>query len=80
MIADRIKEMLQQEPFRRFAIRAGSGKPYVVANPDFVVMMKSSLVVAAPNSDRAATVPYLHIAAVEEMPGGNGHRKPRRRR
>ena len=80
MIATTIKEKLEQIPFEPFRIRASSGKTYIVSNPDLVVMMKSSLFVAAPNSDRAATVPYLHIAAVEEDSNGTGHKKSRRRK
>jgi hypothetical protein len=48
-----------------------------VSSPDLVVLMKSSVFIAAPNSDRAATVPYLHIAAVEHL--ANGHSKRGRR-
>ena len=64
------------------AARASSGEGYLVANPDLVVMMRSSIFVAAPNSDRAWTIPYLHIAAVEAGSNGNGHgkRSPRKRK
>src|SRR5438477_10554938 len=73
MIIDAIRERLDHVPFQPFQIRASSGQTYAVSNPDLVVLMKSSVFVAAPNSDRAATVPYLHIAAVEHLT--NGHAK-----
>lgn len=82
MIADTIREKLLRDPFEPFVIRASSGEGYRVANPDLVVMMRSSIFVAAPNSDRAWTIPYLHIAAVEAGSIGNGHgkRSPRKRK
>lgn len=79
MIADTIRDKLNREPFEPFIIRASSGKAYAVTNPDLVVLMKSSIFLAAPNSDRSATLPYLHIAGVESS--SNGHkRSPRGRR
>ncbi len=77
MIADTIREHLHREPFEPFAIRTSGGQAYKVANPDLVVVMKSKVFVAEPNSDRSATVPYLHITAVESS--GNGHGRGRRR-
>lgn len=72
MIATTIREKLRQEPFEPFAIRSSSGTKYLVRSPDLVVLMKSSVFVAMPNSDSAATVSYLHITAVESV---NGHEK-----
>jgi hypothetical protein len=42
--------------------------------------MKTEIFVAAPNSDRWAQLPYLHIAGLESSGNGNGRRKhaPRR--
>lgn len=80
MIVETIREKLQQVPFEPFQIRASSGRTYVVRNPDLVVLMRSSVFVAAPNSDRAATVPYLHIAAVETIANGHSRRSSRGKR
>jgi hypothetical protein len=78
MVVDAIKEGLEHVPFEPFVIRASRGQTYTVASPDLIVLMKSSVFVAAPNSDRAATVPYLQIAAVEHV--STGHSKRARRR
>lgn len=78
MIPDTIKEKLAQQPFEPFVIRASSGQAYKVSSPDLIVLMKTKVFVAEPRSDRAATLPYLHIAAIEEPGNGNGH--PRRKR
>lgn len=80
MIAETLKEKLARQPFEPFVIRASSGQAYKVAGPDLVVMMKTKVFVAEPRSDRAATVSYLHIAAIEEPANGGAGRSPRRRR
>lgn len=79
MIVEAIRERLSQGPFHPFRIRASSGQTYTVANPDLIVLMKSSVFIAEPNSDRAATVPYLHIAAVEHVANGSGKHRRRRK-
>lgn len=73
MISETIKEKLAQHPFEPFIIRSSSGQGYKVSSPDMIVLMKSKVFVAEPRSDRAATVSYLHIAAIEELGNGNGH-------
>ena len=73
MIIDTIKQNLAREPFEPFVIRTSGGQGYTVAGPDLVVLMKSKVFIAEPRSDRAATVSYLHITAVEENGNGNGH-------
>jgi hypothetical protein len=75
MMADTIRERLAQHPFEPFVIRSSGGQGYRVASPDLIVLMKSKVFIAEAGSDRAATVSYLHIAAIEEL--GNGHRKAR---
>ena len=78
MIAETIRQKLQQAPFVPLVVRASSGVAYKVADPELVVLMKTRLFIAEPKSDRSATAPYLHVAGVEEP--ANGHRPPRNRR
>jgi hypothetical protein len=90
MMADSVRERLGREPFQPFRICASSGKDILVAGPGLVVLMKSEVFVAAPNSDKWAQIPYLHIAGLEvatatrpRRDAGNGHpkrngRRPRR--
>lgn len=84
MISETIKEKLAHDPFQPFIIRSSSGEGYRVSSPDMIVLMKTKVFVAEPRSDRAATVSYLHIAAIEELGNGNGHHggrsRPKRRR
>jgi hypothetical protein len=74
MVIDAIREFINQQPFVPFRIRASRGKAYTVANPGMVVLLKSWVFIAAPNSDRFATVPYLHIASVESISNVHGRR------
>jgi len=79
VISETIKEKLAQHPFEPFVIRSSSGHGYKVTSPDLIVLMKSKVFVAEPRSDRAATVSYLHIVAIEEPGNGNGHHTTRSR-
>jgi hypothetical protein len=80
MIAQTIREKLEEEPFHPFIVRASSGVGYRVSNPDLVVLMRSKVFIAAPNSDKVATIPYLHITAIEESANGQSARPGRPRR
>lgn len=81
MIASTIRERLARDPFEPFLIRASSGQGVLVASPDLVVLMKSEVFIAAPNSDRWAQIPYLHVAGVENAPNGHtGRSRGKRRR
>jgi len=81
MIAETIREKLEHVPFVPFLIRASSGQAYTVRGPGLVVLMKTKIFIAEPRSDRSATVPYLHVAGVEDLENGrgNGHTRGRRR-
>jgi len=83
MIATTIRERLDREPFQPFRIGTSSGTSYDVPDPHLVALMKSEVFIAAPNSDRWASIPYLHIASVEAISNGHANgasrkRKPRR--
>ena len=80
MIADTIRDLRDQVPFKPFVIRASSGEAYRVESADLLVLMKSKVFIAAPKSDKATTIPYLHVAGVEELANGEHKRAPRGRR
>lgn len=84
VIAETIKEKHAQQLFEPFVMRASSGDGYKVSSPELIVLMKTKVFVAEPRSDRAATVSYLHISAIEETGNGHGNRhdglRPRRKR
>jgi hypothetical protein len=76
VIANTIRERLWREPFEPFRIRSSSGQAYTVASPDLVVLLRTEIFIAEPNSDRWAQIPYLHVAGVENI--SNGHSRKRR--
>lgn len=80
MIAESIKERLLRDPFEPFVIRASRGQHLLVARADPAVMMKSEIFVPAPNSDRWAQIPYLHVAGIESAGPARGSPKSKRRR
>jgi len=71
--AANIREKLARELFQSFCVRLSSGDKYVISSPDLVVVMKSEMFIAKPNSDDHVFVPLLHVAAVESQNGGNGN-------
>lgn len=80
MIAKSIRERLDREPFEPFVIRASSGQSVRVDSRELAVLMKSEIFVAAPNSDRWAQIPYLHVASLESAANGHTPRPPRGKR
>lgn len=80
MILKSIRERLHREPFEPFIIRSSSGQAVRVASPDLVVLMKTEVFVAAPNSDDWMQLPYLHIAGLENARNGHGRGTQHRRR
>ena len=80
MAGEAIREMLKREPFEAFRIRLSCGDEYVVRHPDLVVVMRSEVFIAAPNSDRRTFIPLLHVAAVETLSNGHAPKSPRRGR
>jgi len=65
MIANGLRERLEREPFEPFRVVSSGGRVVSVSNPGLVVLMKSAVFIAEPNSDRWAHIPYLHIAGLE---------------
>jgi hypothetical protein len=76
--ADRIRELLDRDPFVPFRIRSSSGDSYTVTNPHLVALMRAEAFVAD-RTDRWTLLPYLHIAAVEVLQNGHGKRSGRKR-
>lgn len=72
MIAKTIRGRLHREPFEPFIIRSSSGNGVRVASPDLIVLMKTEVFVAAPNSDDWIQLSYLHIAGLENATNGHG--------
>jgi hypothetical protein len=78
---DTIRELLDRDPFQPFRIVMSSGEAVTIRNPDLVVVMRSEVFVAEPNSDKRSYIPLLHIARVDMLSNGhrgNGHARRKR--
>lgn len=80
MIADKIREMLNRDPFEALRFHLTSGTTFDVRDPHCVAPGLKRVFVAFPNADKQAFFPCIHVSAVETL--GNGHRgrTPRRKR
>jgi len=68
-----IKELLHKQPFRPFRIHLSDGRAFDVRHPEFVLVLRSRLVIGLPETspntvpDRAEYCSLLHIVSVEEL-------------
>ncbi len=79
MNAREIQELLDREPFQPFRVKLSRGDQYDIRDPNLAIAMRSQFFLAWPRSDRWTFVPYLHVAAVENLPNGGSQRDGRRR-
>lgn len=77
MTANDLRKRLECDPFEPFRVIGSSGREVVVSNPALVVLMKSAVFIAEPNSDRWSHIPYLDIAALESAGPAKRGRKRR---
>lgn len=67
-------------PFQPFTIRLTSGDRHKVADIALAALMRSTILIASPNSDKRVMIPCLHIAAVETEKGAGKAPARKRRR
>jgi len=81
MNPDEIRELLQRDPFEPFRIKLTNGDAYNIVDPNSVALGRRRLFVAfSDDADRWAVCSYLHVAAIESLPSGNGRHGQRRKR
>ncbi|HXP63587.1 MAG TPA: hypothetical protein VN829_23990 [Dongiaceae bacterium] len=77
---ERIRERVQEDPFRPFAVVTSSGHKYPVPHMDFI-FLTSKVVIIADMKGSTTGVDPLHVVALEDLPArGNGAQYRRRRR
>jgi hypothetical protein len=76
MIRDKIRELLDRDPFAVFRLVLSSGRHYDVVDPQMTVLLKSEIFVAFPDGERSSLIPLLHVTSVETLPDGRGRRTP----
>ncbi|MEX0718986.1 MAG: hypothetical protein WD066_20495 [Planctomycetaceae bacterium] len=67
MPRDEVQAWLRREPFQPFAVKLSSGETYEVPHLEYAALLKNSLIVAFPDSDRYAECALLHVASIERM-------------
>jgi hypothetical protein len=78
MNAETVRELLNGRPFVPLQVRLSSGDVDLVRHPEFAMLLRNTLVIGYPDSDRVAICGLLHIASIERLgtvpshDGGNG--------
>ena len=67
MSAETIRELLGRRPFEPLEVRLSSGEVYRIPHPEFAILLKSTLVIGIPDSDRVIVCALLHIASIERL-------------
>jgi hypothetical protein len=61
MNVETLRDLLKHQPFRPFTIHLSNGEVYEVRHPEFVILLKTTLVIGYPDSDRVGIASLLHI-------------------
>jgi len=65
MNAEAIREWIDRRPFQPFAVRLAGGEIHTVRHPETVILMRSTLAIAYPESDRVAICSLPLITSIE---------------
>ncbi len=65
MNAETIRELLKRQPFEPLEVRLSNGDVHRIPHPEFAILLKSTLVIGVPDSDRVILCSLLHIASIE---------------
>lgn len=65
MNPETIRESLTRRPFEPFAVRLSNGDVHQVRHPEFAMLLRHTVVIGYPDSDRVAVCALLHVASVE---------------
>ena len=63
--AETIRELLDRQPFEPLEVRLSNGDVHRIPHPEFAMLLKSTLVIGVPDSDRVILCSLLHIASIE---------------
>ncbi|HUY32120.1 MAG TPA: hypothetical protein VMV69_05010 [Pirellulales bacterium] len=65
MNAEAIREWIDRRPFQPFAVRLAGGEAHQVRHPETVILMRTTLVIAYPETERVAVCSLPHITSIE---------------
>jgi hypothetical protein len=67
MKAETIRELLHRQPFEPLEVRLSNGDLHRISHPEFAILLKSTLIIGIPDSDRVILCSLLHIASIERV-------------
>ena len=67
MNAETIRELLRRQPFEPLEVRLSNGDVHRIPHPEFAILLKSTLIIGIPDSDRVILCSLLHIASIERI-------------
>ena len=67
MNAETIRELLKRQPFEPFEVLMSNGERYQVRHPEFAMLVRQTLVIGYPDSDKVSICSLLHVAVVERL-------------
>jgi hypothetical protein len=70
MNREAIQERLRTRPFEPFEIRLSNGDVHRVDNPEFVLVLRSNIIIGYPDSDRFAICSLLHVVSLQPVSDG----------
>ena len=59
------REFLARQPFQPLQVHLSNGEIHQIRHPEFAMLLKSTLVIGIPDSDRVICCALLHIASIE---------------
>jgi hypothetical protein len=68
MNAETVREFLTRQPFQPLQVHLSNGEVHQIPHPEFAMLLKSTLVIGVPDSDRVICCALLRIASIERMP------------
>ncbi len=68
MNAETVREFLITRPFQPLQVHLSNGEVHQIRHPEFAMLLRSTLVIGVPDSDRVICRALLHIASIERMP------------
>ncbi len=68
MNAETVREFLTRQPFQPLQVDLSNGEVHQIPHPEFAMLLKSTLVIGVPDSDRVICCALLDIASIERTP------------
>ncbi len=71
MNAETVREFLTQQPFQPLQVHLSNGEIHQIPHPEFAMLLRTTLIIGIPDSDRAIFCALLHIASIERIPASH---------